>query len=29
MDVDWFLKERVNFIRQYYANAIAPFETIK
>ena len=28
MDVDWFLKERTKFIRQYYALAIAPFETI-
>jgi hypothetical protein len=29
MNVDWFLKERTKFIRQYYAVAIAPFETIK
>ena len=29
MDVDWFLKERTKFIRQYYSVAIAPFETIK
>jgi hypothetical protein len=29
MDVDWFLKQRTKFIRQYYAMAITPFETIK
>jgi hypothetical protein len=29
MDVDWFLKERTKFIRQYYAVAIIPFETIR
>ncbi|MGY2905243.1 hypothetical protein [Bradyrhizobium sp. URHC0002] len=29
MDVNWFLKKRTKFIRQYYVVAIAPFETIK
>jgi hypothetical protein len=29
MDVDWFLKERTKFIRQYYAAAITPFEALK
>jgi hypothetical protein len=29
MNVDWFLKERTKFIRQYYAVAITPFDTIK
>ncbi len=28
MDVDWFLKERTKFIRQYYAVAITPFNAI-
>jgi hypothetical protein len=29
MNVVWFLKERTKFIRQHYAVAIAPFDTIK
>lgn len=28
MDVDFFLKERTKFIREYYATAVTPFETI-
>lgn len=29
MDVGYFLKQRTGFIRQYYAVAVVPFETIK
>src|SRR5450830_439688 len=29
MNVDFFLKERTRFIREYYATAITPFETVR